>query len=111
MDFSWSGVDALKQMSTTAVKWEYYSCPKPFFEVAAFFKEQTPDPPYAKQENNWVESRDGIMGVYFDADSELRLVRLWFLPQPGDAQASHLVVMRFNGMLRGNFPSTLASKN
>lgn len=110
VDFSWPGTDVLKRMPATSVKWEYYACPQPYSEVASLYREQTPNPPYNKPENNWTETDSGVMGVYLDAASNLRVVKLWFIPQPDDTRLSYVIVMRFNGVVRGNFPIAMNTR-
>ncbi len=88
--FLWPNVEQrLKDLEGS--DWGYYRCPRPVTEVSAFYREQMPKPPYNWNETNWVDRAEGALGIYYHT-ARRTWTYLWVVPQPGDLQASYVIV-------------------
>ncbi len=89
VEFDWPNLKAsMEQFIASA--WEYYSCEQPPAEVARLYREALPNAPYNLSEMNWLQRDQGTLGIYFSQAGLWYYV--WFLPQPGDARRSYLVL-------------------
>jgi hypothetical protein len=88
--FDWPNIDERLQELTDA-QWGYYSCPGSTDEVAPFYRERMPKPPFNQIETNWVERTEGSVGVYYNGSTTI-WTYLWVVPQPEDSQKSYVIV-------------------
>jgi hypothetical protein len=88
--FDWPNIDERLQELTDA-QWGYYSCPGPGEEVATYYRERMPKPPFNQIETNWVERTEGSVGVYYNGSTTI-WTYLWVVPQSQDTQQSYVIV-------------------
>jgi hypothetical protein len=88
--FDWPNIDERLQELTDA-QWGYYTCPGPRADVASFYRELMPKPPFNQIETNWVERTEGSVGVYYNGSTTI-WTYLWVIPQPETAQKSYVIV-------------------
>jgi hypothetical protein len=98
--FNWPNIEErIKELE--GALWGYYSCDRAQVEVAAFYREQMPKPPYNMDETNWVERPEGTVGVYYNSGF-IAWIYLWVVPQPDNAQKSYVIVVQSNDPVSGN---------
>jgi hypothetical protein len=88
--FDWPNIDERLQELTDA-QWGYYSCPGPGEEVAMYYREQMPKPPFNQIETNWVERTEGSVGVYYNGSTTI-WTYLWVVSQSQDSRQSYVIV-------------------
>jgi len=88
--FDWPNIDERLQELTDA-QWGFYSCPGPREDVATFYRERMPKPPFNQIETNWVERTEGSVGVYYNGSTTI-WTYLWVVPQQADSQQSYVIV-------------------
>jgi hypothetical protein len=91
--FEWPNIDLrIKELEGSV--WGYYRCPGSQKEVAAFYRQQMPKArPTLYYETNWVERKEGSVGVYYDG---VNWIYLWVVPQPDNTQMSYVIVSQSN---------------
>ncbi len=91
--FEWPNIELrIKELEGSV--WGYYRCPGSQKEVAAFYREQMPKArPTIYYETNWVERKEGAVGVYYDG---VNWIYLWVVPQPDNTQMSYVIVSQSN---------------
>jgi hypothetical protein len=87
--FSWPDISTRIQELGEA-QWGYYSCDQPQVDASGFYKNQLTDSPYDYLETNWIERKEGTVGVYFVSSSTWMYI--WVVPQPGDPKRSFVIV-------------------
>jgi hypothetical protein len=90
LKFDWPNIEA-RIAEIGGALWGYYSCEQPQADVAAFYKEHTPEPPFNHEEVNWVQRVQGDVGVYYNAASSVWMY-VWMVPQPGDPLKTFVIV-------------------
>ncbi len=91
--FEWPNIELrIKELEGSV--WGYYRCPGSQADVAAFYREQMPKSrPTIYYETNWVERKEGAVGVYYDG---VNWIYLWVVPQPDNTQMSYVIVSQSN---------------
>jgi hypothetical protein len=92
--FIWPNIEE-RLIELEGTLWGYYSCEGLQVEVAAFYREQMPKPPYNMDETNWVKRSEGTVGVYYNAGS-IAWIYLWVVPQPDNTLKSYVIVAQTN---------------
>jgi hypothetical protein len=87
--FRWPNIETrIKELGDAL--WGYYSCDQSQAEVAAFYREHMPEPPYNNQESNWVERAEGSVGIYFNSANAW--LYIWIVPQKNDPKKTYVIV-------------------
>jgi hypothetical protein len=87
--FSWPDISTRIQELGEA-QWGYYSCDLLQADASGFYKKQLTDSPFNYLETNWIDRKEGTVGVYFVSSSTWMYV--WVVPQPGDPGRSFVIV-------------------
>ncbi len=90
VEFDWPNIDERLQELSDA-QWGYYICPGQKEDIATFYRERMPKPPYNQIETNWVERTEGSVGVYYNGSTTI-WTYLWVIPIANDAQKSYVIV-------------------
>ncbi|MCE5202761.1 MAG: hypothetical protein LLG24_00855 [Actinomycetia bacterium] len=89
--FEWPGIDKYKAMATGA-DWGYYSVDATQKEISDYYRGKIKDPTSKKRELFFFDrGPEGLMSIFFD-DVRLVWIRVWAIPQPGDASKSYIVI-------------------
>jgi len=92
--FEWKNLNSAYAVPDS--QWAYYDMPAPYSEVAAFYRFESSNPPFRSLEFYWKETDNGILSAFFQEHAENKYSRIWFIPNPGNIDGSHLIIMRNN---------------
>jgi hypothetical protein len=98
--FTWPGIEDIKKNSEDL---EYYRCQHSYDQVATFYRDKMPRPPYNWQEVAWVERPEGILGEYFHSAYQSWFY-LWFLPDTSAGKTTYLVAAWQQGEIPLDLP-------
>ncbi len=94
--FNWPNLaERIRELNTNL--WGYFACNQSPSDVAQFYRADMPKPPYNMQETNWIDRKEGSVGVFYN--SAYAWIYLWVIPQPSDPQASYVIIAQsFNAV-------------
>jgi len=87
--FDWPDLNQrIRELNTNL--WGYFGCDQRQSEVARFYREQMPKPPYNMQETNWIDRKEGSVGVFYN--SAYAWTYLWVVPRSPNSPGSYVII-------------------